>query len=171
MRNRSQASLVDTGQPWLNPNYPSCAYRGQPFFISEFGGIWWNPKAAADEDSWGYGDRPKTIEAFYERFEGLCATLLDGNGEDVGGISFWHLERHNLATGEHKAVVSHVGVAPDLRGTGAAAVTVAGVLTAETDSPLTLHLAGGDLRGEGDGEGPVVQTGPAVEVFTGEWPS
>jgi len=54
-------------------------------------------------------------------------------------------------------------------GTGAAAVTVAGILTGETDSPLTLHLAGGDLLVEWDGEGPVRQTGPAVEVFLGEW--
>jgi diaminopimelate epimerase len=54
-------------------------------------------------------------------------------------------------------------------GTGAAAVTVAGVLTGTTDSPLTLHLLGGDLLVEWDGEGPVFQTGPATEVFTGEW--
>lgn len=54
-------------------------------------------------------------------------------------------------------------------GTGAAAVTVAGVLTGETDSPLTLHLTGGDLLVSWDGDGPVIQTGPATEVFTGEW--
>jgi len=54
-------------------------------------------------------------------------------------------------------------------GTGAAAVTVAGILTGATDSPLTVHLRGGDLLVEWDGEGPVHQTGPATEVFTGEW--
>lgn len=55
----------------------SIGYRGQPFFVSEFGGIWWNPDAAEGEDSWGYGERPKTIEEFYERFEGLCRVLLE----------------------------------------------------------------------------------------------
>ncbi|KKK93245.1 hypothetical protein LCGC14_2694790, partial [marine sediment metagenome] len=39
-------------------------YRGQPFFVSEFGGIWWNPKAAEDENSWGYGERPKNVQEF-----------------------------------------------------------------------------------------------------------
>ena len=55
----------------------SLPYAGQPYFVSEFGGIWWNPKAGEDEDSWGYGERPRDIEEFYERFERLCAVLLD----------------------------------------------------------------------------------------------
>ncbi len=55
----------------------SIPYRGQPFFISEFGGIWWNPDAKEDEDSWGYGERPKSLEEFYQRFEGLCTVLLE----------------------------------------------------------------------------------------------
>lgn len=57
--------------PWSVP------YRGQPFFVSEFGGIWWNPEAKEGEDSWGYGERPRTVEEFYERFERLCGVLLD----------------------------------------------------------------------------------------------
>ena len=55
----------------------SIPYNGQPYFVSEFGGIWWNPDVREGEDSWGYGDRPKTIEEFYDRFERLCAILLD----------------------------------------------------------------------------------------------
>ena len=79
-----------TGQPYANRpsdwNLPahlvgdlvwSIPYRGQPYFVSEFGGIWWNPNAKEGEDSWGYGERPKNIEEFYDRFEKLCAILLD----------------------------------------------------------------------------------------------
>ena len=55
----------------------SISHGRQPFFVSEFGGIWWNPEAGPGEDSWGYGDRPRTIEEFYERFEQLTAILLD----------------------------------------------------------------------------------------------
>ncbi|MFO7321234.1 MAG: glycoside hydrolase family 2 TIM barrel-domain containing protein [Chloroflexota bacterium] len=55
----------------------SLPYRGQPYFVSEFGGIWWKPTAKPGDDSWGYGDRPKSIEEFYERFEGLVSVLLD----------------------------------------------------------------------------------------------
>ena len=56
-------------------------------------------------------------------------------------------------------------------GTGACAVAVAGVLTGRTDSPLNIHLRGGDLLLEWAGEGHgVFMTGPAVEVFSGEWP-
>ncbi len=55
----------------------SIPYDGQPYFVSEFGGIWWNPDVREGEDSWGYGARPSSLEAFYERFEQLCAILLD----------------------------------------------------------------------------------------------
>lgn len=68
------APYLNTGPndtPWSLP------YDGQPYFCSEFGGIWWNPNAKPGEYSWGYGDRPETLEAFYERFEGLVGVLLD----------------------------------------------------------------------------------------------
>ena len=55
----------------------SVPYQGQPYFVSEFGGIWWNPNAKPGEDSWGYGSRPRTEEEFWERFEGLVAALRD----------------------------------------------------------------------------------------------
>lgn len=46
------------------------------------------------------------------------AQWVDDNGKEQAGISFWHLERYNQATGERMAVVTHVGAAPELRGTG-----------------------------------------------------
>ena len=55
----------------------SIPYHGQPFMLSEFGGIWWNPKASQEEKSWGYGNKPATIDEFYARFEALCHVLLD----------------------------------------------------------------------------------------------
>jgi diaminopimelate epimerase len=54
-------------------------------------------------------------------------------------------------------------------GTGSSAVTVAGVLTGRTRGRLLNHLAGGDLEMEWDGQGDVFMTGPAVEVFSGEY--
>ena len=67
----------------------SIAYRGQPYFVSEFGGIWWNPELAAGEESWGYGERPQTIEEFHERFDKLCAVLLDN--PDMFGYCYTQL--------------------------------------------------------------------------------
>jgi len=52
-------------------------------------------------------------------------------------------------------------------GTGAAAVTVAGVLTGRTQGRITNHLRGGDLLMEWLDDGEVLMTGPAVEVFSG----
>jgi diaminopimelate epimerase len=53
-------------------------------------------------------------------------------------------------------------------GTGASAVTVAGVLNGLTERTLVNHLSGGDLEMEWPEGGPVFMTGPAVEVFSGE---
>ncbi len=56
-------------------------------------------------------------------------------------------------------------------GTGAAAVCVAGVLTGRTDRKVLIHLLGGDLQLEwNEADNHVFMTGPAVEVFSGEWP-
>jgi hypothetical protein len=60
----------------------SAPYRGQPYFISEFGGIWWNPDDPTGEGndvehSWGYGHRVQDEEEFHCRFAGLTAVLLE----------------------------------------------------------------------------------------------
>jgi beta-galactosidase/beta-glucuronidase len=67
------------GAPYVNgtPSMVwSLPWNGQPYFVSEFGGIWWNPDVREGEDSWGYGEWPRSLEEFYARFEGLCTTLL-----------------------------------------------------------------------------------------------
>lgn len=56
-------------------------------------------------------------------------------------------------------------------GTGASAVTVAGVLTRRTARSILVHLNGGDLQTEWrEDDNHVFLTGPAVEVFRGTWP-
>ncbi|MFC0675938.1 glycoside hydrolase family 2 protein [Brachybacterium hainanense] len=64
----------------------SLPYAGQPYFVSEYGGIWWNEeeaRRAAQEAgnnaaaSWGYGQRIGSEEELYERFEGLTRVLLE----------------------------------------------------------------------------------------------
>jgi diaminopimelate epimerase len=55
-------------------------------------------------------------------------------------------------------------------GTGACAVCVAGVLTGRTGRTALIHLRGGDLAIEWKRtDNRVYMTGPAVEVFSGEW--
>ncbi|MCY2929240.1 MAG: diaminopimelate epimerase [Planctomycetota bacterium] len=57
-------------------------------------------------------------------------------------------------------------------GTGASAVCVAGVLTGRTGRKILAHLPGGDLELEWrQADGRVYMTGPATEVFQGEWPA
>ena len=86
---------VNNSEQWpgglltLNNKNWSLPYKGQPYFVSEFGGIWWNADLAEDEESWGYGERPKNIAEFYDRFERLCAVLL-GN-KDMFGYCYTQL--------------------------------------------------------------------------------
>jgi diaminopimelate epimerase len=56
-------------------------------------------------------------------------------------------------------------------GTGASAVCVAGALTGRTERRIINHLLGGDLELEWrEADNCVYMTGPATEVFTGQWP-
>ncbi len=56
-------------------------------------------------------------------------------------------------------------------GSGACAVLAAGVRTGITDHAVRVHMIGGDLDMACDmATGHILMTGPAVEVFQGEWP-
>jgi beta-galactosidase/beta-glucuronidase len=79
-----QSGLAD-GRPFANRRADDVAfslpYAGQPYFVSEFGGIWWNPDALAvagtdQAESWGYGQRVRDEQEFHERFAGLTEVLL-----------------------------------------------------------------------------------------------
>jgi diaminopimelate epimerase len=62
------------------------------------------------------------------------------------------------------------GAGPTLAcGTGACAVLVAAVLTGRSPRRATVALPGGEMIIEWSEHGPVYMTGPAVEVFTGEY--
>ncbi|MET9109804.1 glycoside hydrolase family 2 protein [Streptomyces zhihengii] len=84
---RQLMSGLAKGEPFANAYENGAAYsqpyRGQPYFVSEFGGIWWDPEAAAGQSgadrtaSWGYGDRVRDEDEFHERFAGLVGVLLD----------------------------------------------------------------------------------------------
>jgi hypothetical protein len=54
-------------------------YSGQPYFVSEYGGIKWDPEHR-EEKGWGYGEGPKTEEEFIERYRGLTNALLSNPG-------------------------------------------------------------------------------------------
>lgn len=75
-------SNLSDSSVWQNESarVGSTPYRGQPFFVSEFGGIRWNPGAVKGQASWGYGHDPETLEEFYQRFESLCSVLLKHPG-------------------------------------------------------------------------------------------
>jgi diaminopimelate epimerase len=54
-------------------------------------------------------------------------------------------------------------------GTGASAVTVAAVLGGHTERRILNHLGGGDLEMEWAENGEIYMTGPAVQVFEGDY--
>ena len=65
-------------------------YGGQPYFISEYGGIKWAKELENDrEQSWGYGDAPKSIDEYVERFVGLTSVLMDT--EKICGLCYTQL--------------------------------------------------------------------------------
>ena len=57
------------------------ARKGQPYMITEFGGILWDVDGKGS--AWGYGAAPTTEEEFLTRFEMMVRTLL-GNPDCTG---------------------------------------------------------------------------------------
>ncbi len=67
--------LKDDKEAFTNGAGLVTPYLGGPYFVSEYGGIWWNP-GQKDKRAWGYGNRPRTEKEFIERYRGLTETLL-----------------------------------------------------------------------------------------------
>lgn len=80
-RYKERHAHLGEGKAFTNPHEGkpiSLPYNNQPYFISEFGGLWWQPGSKPGEaGSWGYGQAPDSIEEFYKRFAALCDVLLD----------------------------------------------------------------------------------------------
>jgi len=64
---------------WRNIPEHESPYDGQPYIIDEYGGIKWIPsdEQAFANDSWGYGESPKTLDEFYSRLEAITDVILD----------------------------------------------------------------------------------------------
>lgn len=84
--------LANGGALWDPVNYMGVApamrqaYDGKaPVFISEYGGIGWS----LDKNSWGYGDSPKSPEAFLARFKGLTEAIL--HNPEIMGLCYTQL--------------------------------------------------------------------------------
>ncbi|MBQ0125692.1 MAG: beta-galactosidase [Clostridiales bacterium] len=51
-------------------------WKGEPLFVSEYGGIGLHIEAKTDEQ-WCYGNAAKSYEEFYERYDGLTSSLMN----------------------------------------------------------------------------------------------
>lgn len=77
--------VAETGEVYVT--FPDRQkYGGQPYFVSEYGGIWWSDTG---DEGWGYGRRPKDKEEFLARYKGLTEALL--NNPLVAGFCYTQL--------------------------------------------------------------------------------
>ena len=81
---KSHYDPLVTGEGEAFINFPDKEVRDKnvPYFVSEFGGTFWDINASEIEGrdmntSWGYGERPRTKEEFYARIKALTDALLD----------------------------------------------------------------------------------------------
>ncbi len=61
-------------------------HHGEPYFVSEYGGIKWPEDGSA---GWGYGDAPRTKEEFFARYRALTEALLQS--ENMLGFCYTQL--------------------------------------------------------------------------------
>ena len=82
LRGQRAGELNHSHQKQLEKN----VYAGQPVWVSEFGGTFWNPD---EPGGWGYGAAPESEEAFLERYTGLTTVLMQN--ERVCGFCYTQL--------------------------------------------------------------------------------
>ncbi|MBN1246932.1 MAG: beta-glucuronidase [Anaerolineae bacterium] len=75
---KAQLAIDPEQGVWRNAPDVEVAYQGQPYIVDEVGGIKWIPREdlVFAADSWGYGEDPTSLEAFYARLEGLMDAVL-----------------------------------------------------------------------------------------------
>lgn len=73
-----QAQLTPPPLVFRNNPDQEPEYAGQPYLVDEFGGIKWIPedRRAFADNSWGYGDAPRSLEEFYQRLDGQVRALV-----------------------------------------------------------------------------------------------
>ncbi|MDA0746748.1 MAG: beta-galactosidase, partial [bacterium] len=92
---RERYAPVSSEHPDKTPiRFPelSVPYVGQPYVMDEYGGTWWAEQTEEGTDrktSWGYGNRPQTIEEVYARIERLTAVLT--NHPQIAGYTYTQL--------------------------------------------------------------------------------
>ena len=87
----------------LNIGYNGLMYTNQyvfpeykndmPYLLDEFGGIKWNPAQQMEgtqQDSWGYGKPPRSLDEFYARLEGQVKAVLSLS-EQIWGYCYTQL--------------------------------------------------------------------------------
>lgn len=149
-----QADLIPTtlpGSPVVNAQLPvagrtlqvTCVSMGNPHCVTFVDRL---------SDDWVLGIGPK-IETDVHFPKRVNAEFVEVLGPSEIRMRVW--ER---GSGETQAC-----------GTGACAVCVAGALTGRTQRKILAHLPGGDLELQWGENNHVWMTGPAVEVFSGQW--
>lgn len=77
-------------------------YGGQPYFVSEYGGMFWAPY---EKDGWGYGKAPEDEKEFANRYASLTKALMDN--ENICAFCYTQLydveqEKNGLYTYDRK---------------------------------------------------------------------
>lgn len=83
---RQHYADIRVGERIHDPHHYGQKYAGGPFFVSEYGGARWS---AQQDNSWGYGETPKDMQAFLDRYVGLTTALIEN--ENVCGFCYTQL--------------------------------------------------------------------------------
>jgi diaminopimelate epimerase len=163
---------VDMGEPILEPQRIPTTLPGDPALAG-------GPVVGAELEVAGR----KLAVTCVSMGNPHCVTFVDRLSDDWVLCVGPQIERHPafprranaefvevISPGEVRMRVWERGSGETLAcGTGASAVCVAGALAGRTPRKVLVHLRGGDLKLDWAENNRVYMTGPAVEVFSGEW--
>ena len=105
-----QLSLDSEGMPYVQHKEMSKPYQDEVYMIDEFGGIRWIKKMQAEEVAkedqfWGYGKDPQSLEEYYKRLEEQVNVIL--SHDHIAGFCYTQLvdvelEKNGIYTYDRK---------------------------------------------------------------------
>jgi diaminopimelate epimerase len=179
-RGRLVEATVDMGRPILNLARIPVRRRGLAFdgiehhygvdcpagcFVATFVSMG-NPHAVIFEDG------PADLDAYHlHRIDlGRIGPLLETHRAFPNGMNV-HFAAPKSRSEVHMRTWERGAGITQACGTGACAVVVAGAITGRLGRKVLVHLSGGDLTIRWDEKSNhVFMTGPAADVFEGDWP-
>jgi len=171
-KGRIQLRVLNDGQVTVDMGEPSFIPGDLPFTVDKVESLYTLRVGEKNIDitpvSVGNPHAVHKVDSLEDDYVATIGKALESHGRFPNNVNVGFMQVLNRSEIQLRVYERGVGETQAC-GTGACAAVVAGIQQGWLDSNVVVHLTGGDLQIEWQGEGsPILMTGPASKVFEGQ---